>query len=445
MRGHWESTTRKLNKHYQSSRKGQGGVIPPVDPFRLTFGDFYTGGKTKIPMFSIPEAGEIPVYPSGYGETYSFMYEAAGHNHGGIYSQDFAVCSHLEGLRNLEHNIWVVPISSDNYDQYSDPSSSYYENYLRAQELYAEGKAARVLDTQLGFGSIWKLYRERYIKFNFPERFYSPCFNKDVVNTFGGGYIRKGYSEFPFETKFELTAKSCKAGAFPSVNYTLHQPQTVTIAQYNYNNTRVAYTTLSIGYSDVVSIYDKELAGESYVELTISAPDSTFYLNNDRAQGYRTDCRKARIYCFIHDNSYYVEQVAHIYDSNDNEITDVVVNLDYFNYPVPLHPYFLNPAFVQPHGTNPNYPDPIFYSTALNDGTFDKVSFNYQGNGPLVEHYITTDSIGLIEKNFTFSQPTALGAAMMVHFLSETEFWNKHNEWCNEHGGTPYVPPVVTQ
>lgn len=448
MRGHWESTTRKLNKHYQSSRKGQGGIIPPVDPFRLTFGDFYTGGLKFMPMYSIPEAGDIPVYPSGYNETYSFMYGSA-HNVTGNNgrSGNFASAAHWEGLRNLEHNIFVAPISTQNYENYNDPSDpDKYAIYQEAQRLYSEGKAAKHLDLN-GSGNIWKDYRERYVKYTFPERYYSPAYSKDVEPILGGlSSYPIDEQQFPYDTKFELSARSCKAAAYPSVNTTIHIPQDVTLSQYNSNNTQIVNRTYNIGYSDVVSIYDKELAGESYIEVNITAPDTTFYLNNERTQGYRTDCQKARIYCFIHDNSYYVEQIAHIYDSNGDEITDIVVNLDILTYPNPMCPYFLNSTFVQPHGTNTTYPYPIYNSASLNDGTFNRVSLNYKNMGPLVEHYFVTDEQGYIQTNHSFAL-YVLGnypISMMAHFLTETEFWNKHNEWCNDHGGTPYVPPVVT-
>lgn len=448
MRGHWESTTRKLNKHYQSSRKGQGGIIPPVDPFRLTFGDFYTGGIGDIPMFSIPEEGDIPVYPSGYGETYSFMYGAANnatYEHGG--DGNFASAMHWEGLRNLDHHIFVVPISRNNYENYNRPTDpDRYPIYQRAQALYSMGKAAKNLEVNAS-GSIWIKYRERYVRFTFPERYYSPCYYKDAFYFNAGlSFIGIYNQDFPIDTKFELSAKSCKAATYPSVNTTVHKPQSVTLAQYNINNTNIKRITYDIGYSDVVNIYDKELNGESYIDITISSPDTTFYLNNDRAQGYKTDCRKARIYCFIHDNSYYVEQVAHIYDSNDNEITDVVVNLDYLNYPVPIYPYFLNSAFVQPMGTYPDYPYPLGKSRARSDGTYDRYSFVNYPYSVVVDQLLEKNEYDQLILNHVYEDATAppLPKAMMMDILSDTEFWNKHNEWCDEHGGTPYVPPVVT-
>ena len=263
MRGHWESTTRKLNKHYQSSRKGQGGIIPPVDPFRLTFGEFYAGGPTYLPMYSIPEAGDIPVYPSGYGETYSFMYGAANSISGFMGMGNFADCFHLEGLRNLDHNIFVVLISRDNYEQYSDPSSSHYDRYLKAQELYADGTAARVLTDALSGNSIWARYRERYVKFNYPERFYSPHYVKEMLY---GHFVHD--RQFPYDTKFELSAKSCKAGCFPNVNVTIHQLQSVTLAQYNSNNSRITeHEKESETIKQIVSIKAGKIEFDEFVVL----------------------------------------------------------------------------------------------------------------------------------------------------------------------------------
>lgn len=448
MRGHWESTTRKLNKHYQSSKK-QGGVFPPVDPFKLTFGEFYTGGLRNIPTFSIPESGESPVYPSGHGEIYSIMYGAKnGPSTFNGTDGDFAAINHWEGLRNIEHSIFVSPISNDNYEGYNDPSDTQrYTIYQEAQRLYTEGTAARRLDTASYPGIIWRDYRERYVKFTFPERFYSPAYRKDEIEVTGSpSYYAIAEQQFPYDTKFELSARSCKAGTFPSANTTLHYLQNVVLSQYNSSNTRILRKSFNIGYSDVVNVYDKELNGESYIDITIDNPDRTFYYNDGYYQ-YRQDCQRVRIYCFIHDNSYYVEQVAHIYDSNGDEITDIVVNIESLKYPNPLYPYFLNPAFVQPQGSYRTYPSPEGPSRSLSDGTFNRVGFTWNTSNyysPLVEDFYVLNSSGAIAFKVYYSLFSSYYNSMMVQFLTAQEFWNKHDEWCNEHGGTPYVPPVVT-
>ena len=123
MRGHWISTTRKLNKHYQSSGEGPGPT-----PEYYTWGIFFTGGcgipgahfRNDINSFS----GKTPLYPSGSGEPYCLA-QGAAMDYGYYYgtSTDFCKIAKNIGMRNVRDGSYypapehTTPYSDRNLEQ----------------------------------------------------------------------------------------------------------------------------------------------------------------------------------------------------------------------------------------------------------------------------------------------------------------------------------------
>ena len=434
MRGHWISTTRKLNKHYQYSGGGPGPT-----PQYYTWGIFFTGGcgipgahfRNDITTFS----NKSPIYPSGSGEPYCLA-EGASMDYDYYYGTqtDFCQIAKNIGMRNVrDGSYYPVPVNTIPYSESG------------LEQAYEAGVAAHQYSQVLTERTIaYKDFGMRYTKFFFPRTWFAPGYYYDYSNTVPTYELYK--AERPVATNWLLTARSCKNATYPCNGITRSYAQMIRYQQYYQNDPTQggllpgAYNYKNIGNSNTVHIYDKELNGEAYIEWT----NCRAYEDDDNQLIKQRNDLTFRLYSFIHDNAYYIDQRVHVIDPTTGlEMDNIHVWLTYCNYPRPLYPYCLRGVYMQPE--RPSSPLITTYPTFCNGSAYGQSNLGViegSAGGYATRPYdglIYTAGDGVIRYNNMADHP----CYAFVEAMDERTFWSAQNAWANAHGASPYTPPLT--
>lgn len=345
MRGHWLSTTRRLNKHYQS---GQGGTIAPPSDY-LTLGEYFMGGVN----ISVAHGNYGHFQNTTYGQNYNPAYPYAGDFYdmpetqfrrgGDPLYDDFAVGWKMYGMRNIQDGVM-------NWG-YNYPSSQISDQYERA---YYEANIPLLYprcDSPYGGERLYKDLGMRYVRYKFPKKYYSNAYY-DHRDQIGGYQYNIIGGEYPIDTGYELTEESCANAVSVSKNVsTTSLYQTFRVKQYDSNDGTEIYNRLvTLPTAKVKSIKDAADLGEYYVEGEVLLKQGDTHAGVDTTY-------ICRIYCFIWNNAYYVDHQAHLFDIvTGEEVFDTTAILWSLVYPNPLFPYCHRHAYIQPQTSYPTYP-----------------------------------------------------------------------------------------
>lgn len=422
MRGHWISTTRKLNKHYQD-----GGVGQPAPPFVLTLGEFYMGGGV-LPIFRHLD-DRVPAFPSGDGEYYNtiqIMPVLQRH------ICDFAKARKFYGYRDPSKKMFVGGF-------YSDPVWTGTEWEQQAQTrlagLYADHTLSEPMETSVR--TIYKDDNLRYTSFHYPKYWCSTPYNYERYSS----SIAHQVSQW-VKSGLEMSPEGYRNALYP-YGVTTENFATYSFDVLTYVN---GVWTGEVVEPEITSERDFNLwtmtqAGQSYIPLK----SVTVYIN-----GYPRTV-KGRIYCFIFNGVYYVDQIVHtgVVDPDtgvwEPVYGDEPVSLHGFEFPYHgLGGYCKQNAFACPNNTPyfiqypSRYPGPnLCYDT---DGTANMVGmgmcenfdvvYTYQGFNFRTSFYV---NLG----NQTF-EPILTSQRMWMQSEEDADFWIAEGMWHAQYGGVSH-------
>lgn len=436
MRGHWISTTRKLNKHYQD-----GGVGQPAPPFVLTLGEFYMGGGV-LPIFRHLD-DRVPAFPSGDGEYYNTIEIQRFYN--SYCKSDFAKARKFYGYRDPSKHMFVGGFYEDPDYGGADWAQAAYD---RITGLQTDHTIAEPLDA-----SKQAIYRDsniRYSSFHYPDYWYStPYYYEDYNRT-----IHHQVSQW-VKSGLEMSPEGYRNSLYPygvtMVNFVDHSFVVGTYVNGVWTGEVVEPEDKNEQY---FNLWTMTQAGQSHIPLK----SVTVYIN-----GYPRTV-KGRIYCFIFNGVYYVDQIVHtgVVDPDtgvwEPVYGDEPVSLTEFGFPYHgLGGYCKQNPFVCPSNT------PYFVANPQN---YPRPTVNEYSSGTLVDHYpYETDGtanmvgIGMIENfdvKYTYSGITfrteiymSLGARkaeyksndnrMWMQSENDADFWIAEGMWHAQYGGTSHA------
>lgn len=351
MRGHWISETRKLNKHYQD---GGAGAHPPT-PSYWQWGNFLTCAGDMVNSWRHLE-GVSQLYGSGNGEYYSIQPYSFN-------TLNFAGCCEAIGYHNADGSFKYM----------DDPSSSSVLTQLY-REWIEDSFSKREIGKFSNYDGRNRNYTEEnsfngkgynFVKFKFPKRDYYPPYY-DRMETIPESIISfVARNQELSSLSLEMNSKACKAAWFPTTtedhSNDCSNNQNVNFVQTFYSE-GVEYkvpTAASLSSMTIENIYDRENAGLDYVEFVVNiypCDESGERMPEPPFQAI------ARIYCFIYNEEYYVDQRIHLFDMSNQPLHNgYITTLTYFSYPFPLSGYLYNSAYTLPYPSEtivPGYEDP---------------------------------------------------------------------------------------
>lgn len=428
MRGHWISTTRKFNKHYQ----GGGGTAPtppPIDDLTLTWQRFMTTDAfCPVGFYHEDDPTQISQHaPNNFYNMfvthgrYASQYEIYDHILNVNLNFDLSKSNKLIGPYN-RHSHYYIP--SPSYG--SLPNDYGDRDWLTHQYDESVLQNVSTFDPDYNFvtyhGSTYSDFGIRYTKFIVPKYLGSPYYNtyRNSSNSIGGQI------SFPVESKIDLSAIASKAFAeqYGGID------QTVVIKTGTSSSN---IHTINLGTNATMCPYDLEQNGQSYVEFITS-------------WGAGTNI-KVRIYCFYYNGCFYLDQKPHVFNINTGEeIETDRVSIRRLAYPYPLLGFCGMSPFYQPPGlyypSYPSYGSVPLPSPAVN-GILD-VDGYYDQDGRARKYYT------YYEKDWDNGTQTSysikkypLFPELVQEEVSESTFWVTERAWHATHGGTPYLTPSI--
>lgn len=423
MRGHWVSQTRKLNKHYQD-----GGVGQPAPPYVLTLGEFYMGGGS-LPQFRHLD-DRVPVYPSGDNEFYNTI-EPLRYN----VNNDFAKTRLFYGYRDLSKKMFVGGF-------YDDPDWTgrtwEQEAIARLQIEESNHRLSEPLDTKK---NIYGGYGMRFVSFHYPQYWYSTPYNWERYSS----SIAHQVCSF-IQSGLEMSPEGYRNAMSPYVGAT---PIT---------GTNEFYCSTDIGggqfYTQAV---EPEEEREEYFNLWTMSQNGESYIPlksvNIYVNGYQRTV-KGRIYCFIYNGVYYVDQVVHTGVWNNGVwegiASDNPIFLVEFKFPnIGLGGYCKQHTFVCPSDTPyfqqypSRYPAPNIVNNPIYDtdsgttlwvgmGASENFDVSY-GSG-----VVTFKTSFYVDSGADTFSPHWNNTRMMMDQEDEFFFWTAEAMYHAQYGGTSY-------
>ena len=421
MRGHWVSETRKLNKHYQD-----GGVGQPAPPYVLTLGEFYMGGGS-LPQFR-HLADRVPAFPSGDNEYYNTV------EINRMYiNNDFAKTRLFYGYRDLTKKMFVGGF-------YDDPSwtgqSWEQEAIARLQGLQTTYEVSAPLDTKK---NIYQGYGMRFVSFHYPEYWYSTPYNYDRYSS----SIAHQKAHF-VSSKLEMSPEGYRNALYP-----------YGVTMENFVNHQF-YCATEVGGQYVAQAIEPEDERERYFNLWTMSQNGESYIPlksvDIYVNGYQRTV-KGRIYCFIFNGVYYVDQLVHTGIWNNGVWEGIASDNPIFltNFQFPYHGlggYCKQDLFVCPANTPyfeqypSRYPLPNIVNNPIYDSNGDAA---WVGMGAC-ENFDVSYGSGVVTFKTSFYldtgaqtfSPSANNTRMMMFNEDEAMFWLAEAMWHGQYGGTSY-------
>lgn len=428
MRGHWLSETRKLNKHYQDGEQ----ITPPF----LTLGYFKMGGGF-CPTFKHYRNGNVtPAYPSGQNEYYNVINNVVNIN-----NNNFAIGRTFYGYRNVGSKCYVDGYF---YDPVFTglPQSGIDAAYAKVAELEADHTLSSRVDPEES--NVYHDMGIRFSSFHYPKKFYGPPYISYKAEP------DYGLSVYMYDTKFLVNSGLIMSpdgvrnqiwyrdgGHVSFVNYTF-------LIAREENGQMVQQITgvrpVGIYNEQYLNLYSQSVNGQSYLVVS----PVKILVNGDELSCY------GRIYCFIYNGVYYIDQMVHpgYYDVDNNWVPvepDEPVFLYSFNYPVHgLGGYCMADPYVCPMTTyyaeNPNdygrYPSSYYDGNSdataqlIGNGMHKTFLFRYYDSGTPYDR-----SLNAIHDNMT--PPSSLYHTWMDK-ETEQKFWDMEEAYHELYGGVSY-------
>lgn len=427
MRGHWISTTRKLNKHYQGG--GTPPTPPPIDDLTLTWQRFMTTDAfCPVGFYNETDPTKISQYdPNNF---YNKFVVNLSYTNTVIYNAlslpvlfNLAKSSKLIGPYNkISH--YYIPAPDYGSLSYSDPS--WMAN--QASEALLHNVPTFDPDYTSGtyHGTTYEDFGIRYTKFIVPKYLGSPYYStyRDSGNNL------RGQISFPVESKVDLSAIASKA--FAEQYGSLAQEVGLLVKTPNGDN----YGRSSMGTGASFCPYDLEQNGQAYIELQVAIP-----LNYGDTEYTGVNCR---IYNFFYNGVFYLDHKLHFFDRTTGEEIQVGnhVSLWLLKYPFPLLGFCGMDPFYQPsdlyYPSYPSYED-IPGGTA---GTMSLVGY-YDSDGRARKYFTSYIKDWDSGTQFNPIRKHILYPEIVQEEVQENTFWATERAWHAIHGGTPYLTPSI--
>lgn len=372
------------------------------------------------------------------------------------------------------------------YDKIYIPMLNGWQNYniwSQSQiDLYDQlvgGQLYPAADPNYNSSSDWRdlskknIYEQgmRFVKFRVPKYTWSqPFYHRPDATLARYDYMVTNYDitkeQTAIQTNIELDAKMCVAATWEYSSQHRQNPiycaQALQVAQKLIDNTVFRPSSIHSGRAIVIgsadggySIYDREQAGEAYAEsIQFSSYNepTELYPHGDPSEPLQQ--YYMRVYAFILDGEYYVDQRVHVYDPvTMEELTDMEVYIDYFEYPSRIYGICNIGSMTQPEDTEPFYPSwwtPLLPSNSLADGT-TFIWGNMSGWNPSTDPLPIYNTCwrgkamapgAVYGTDYPYEYRTDFQSYLVMDELSEEEFWQAEARWHTLNGGTPYTPPT---
>ena len=460
MRGHWISTTRKLNKHYQSARVGE----PPVDD---QFGLFYLCNACVS-----DEWYHVPTGASVWNNDSEF-YNMIGTHPARATSSSESISADRVRMSNLANGFQAKGYRYNrDYDGVFLPNPTTME-YMNSQgqtviftpdETLAGAKAVSLLEKDLlvwhnpayalgpkghnrivnplasneydGFESgmnIYKTFGIRYVRLHACQYGSGPAYF--TVDDPYMAQTQTWTNEFfkyhtPVYNGISLSAKATRAASLGDVSGTpgnnRNSRQSIIVTEEYVSGSHMTRELTVMPHNNTYrtqdySIYDLEQNGESYT----TGANGTFYVcrNGDAQQG--TVACKLAIYVFFYDGDLYYDLIPHTLDPDTGEEIDTGANLyvSHLCFPRMVSGFIDRDAYVQ-HST-PGVSYPAYW-----------VNNKVAGYDQYAQAYTFKNSNGFgmeIGNEYIIMNETAV--LPRFYPITETEFWEIEDLWHQEHGG----------
>ena len=415
MRGHWESQTRKLNRHYQSG--GGGGPAP------IWYWEKYMASGVPAPYRFDHDLLDTNVYddPNNY---YNKVFTTVNDMYGGSNGIDLTRCYPFEGPVARRYDgatrsgQFTFNAQDDYYDWYMDQVSQQLRP-IRDPD-YDPNKAAFHL---------WNDCQRRFVRIHCPLYGYGPAY-------YYGDYpalYAPAHSEELLPTKTKFTAKGCRAAA-----EVYNRSQRITLYSERPGG---GYTScvMRLSNDNVFNIYDLEQAGQAYVEETFNN-----VLWDYENREYRNIT--FRVYVFIYDGDFFMELKPHLFDPvTGDELTEKDPwHVEVMRFPGTLSGVCEADPYVQPNEGFGSYPSPlVFYPTT-------PVTYTYSASDEY-DQFVMVEGIRFVPIGGTpgvdivqhlYNDPTNSQHNAKILDITESEFWAIEAAWHTLNGGTPYTPPT---
>lgn len=299
MRGHWESQTRKLNKHYQS---GNGGTpVPPLPP-KWEWEKFMAGG-TCIPFKFMHDPDWNCPYACADNIYYNRVVSPSLSNYRPYYPlrTNFARCALKEGPVSPRYD-GMVKGYKENISTGLAYEVSWYQDQIDL-ELRADNDPS---GPSTHYVHLYKDLGWRYVKYRMP------------LYTAGPSYIYGHGDHNPniklaktdvIKSDIRLSARACKAYAWESADrgHYYNLSQSIELENLSTHNT----TLINVADADILNIFDLEVQGKSYLEVVATIAGITNMI--------------IRAPLFIYNGEFYLDLFPHFYDPNTlEEITSML-------------------------------------------------------------------------------------------------------------------------
>lgn len=380
MHGHWESTTRKLNKHYQSAHRS-GGIIPP-DTY--TYGDFYIGGSLYSTRYVHDE-----YRPSVGGEYYNYARVID------TPLQNLAECHHIRGLHksNAYKSFFT---DTQPFDPSVQPEA--YQSYM------AEVNAHRVGQCISNSSSMWQYTGERYFKYSLPTEAEATPYNVGLVQEGFYSLVKWKRETVPVAIDFSLSSirEAEQTLGLPSSQY-------ISFEQVDAQNSRIYQELI-----DTISgkIYTRQAQGYAYVDL-----DQTILVRENNDAGGLLVSKIGRLYVFMRGRDLYIDMRLHIINPNTgaDETNSYNCWLTALLYPQPLYAICTAGIYRQPTSEYyPTYPSPAQGGYDYQTFALDTLHYGAQ----YWHYYVNSNQILINQPMATVDRPLCF----MATPISESAF-----------------------
>lgn len=379
MHGHWESTTRKLNKHYQSSRKS-GGILPPDD---YIYGDFYMAGSLVSTRYIHNEYITSPYY-----------YNSCG-TQDPVISTNLVKCFHIRGLHKKSASAYkAFFVNTDPFDPSIQPEA--YQAYM------AEINTGRVGKCISNSNSLWRESGGRYFRYSLPTEAEATPYNVGVVEEGFYQLIKWKRETVPVMIDFSLSSIQEGETQFGV-------GQLFSFEQVDANDIQIYTGGTSLANS---RIYTQQGQGKAYAD-----GDQTILVKEGNVSSGRLVAKIGRVYCFLKNRSLYIDMKVHIInpDTGVDETEMFNCYLTDLSYPSPLYAICTAGMYRQPTSEYyPTYPSPA--QGGYDYSTFALDTLHY---GAQYWHYYTMSGGQMIYQPMA---TTDYPLSFMTHSISEAEF-----------------------
>lgn len=436
MRGHWESGTRRLNRHYQSGGKGTPSPI-------WQWGKYLTGGSALPYRFDHdPEwENEYQDLSCYYNKPYGSYLDIYGGSTSP--SADYTKALAWEGPIAPRYDGIVMPGTMRDVSGTSDFARWYTEQILNRMRPKKDPDIPQSgFFTSSSYVHLYYDLGKRFVRFHCPKYGFGPGYNYAGSNL--TPFYNIGKSEGPILTDVRIDAKACKM-----MSGVYSRKQEVIIRHTDDEETDYDdYWIMASAEDDVQgqNIYDYEQIGKSYVSMVRTV------LWDIENHTYRD--LDIRVYTFIYNGDLYLDLLPHFFDPD----TGLEIPMSEWSgkwwvrtdsFPSVLMGFCHMEPYIQPTTNFDVYPSPIDRWDTGYRGSRNNYYPPFTYIDDVYNQVVLLESIeqlppdGVAGEDMTFR--ALMGGtnldnnSMRIFDVTESDFWLAESSWHSQHGGIPYL------